>query len=262
MKELEVALEEKYNSHKENKRIIFWLKSQIVFEKVFSQEGIKPEVGYALLLAMVLHKQCEPPTLVGILRHFFGSAQETADFLYKAKDIGLIYWNGCKFIVRFDIPEDIQAEIACYQYPLPLVIEPKELIDNKSCGYLTIKNESVICKDNYTEDDVCLDVINIQNRIKFRLNKQVASLTKNEWANLNHRKDGESEIKYQERVRAFNKYDAHARSLVNILANYPLYLTNKVDKRGRLYSQGYFINPQGTDWNKACLEFEEEEVCE
>ena len=37
------------------------------------------------------------------------------------------------------------------------------------------------------------------------------------------------------------------------------YLTNRVDKRGRLYSCGYAINTQGTAYNKACIEFCEEE---
>jgi len=36
-------------------------------------------------------------------------------------------------------------------------------------------------------------------------------------------------------------------------------LTHKYDKRGRCYSQGYHVNPQGNDWNKAVIEFAEKE---
>ncbi len=38
------------------------------------------------------------------------------------------------------------------------------------------------------------------------------------------------------------------------------YLTHRYDKRGRTYAQGHFINPQGTEYNKAVLEFSNEEV--
>jgi DNA-directed RNA polymerase len=38
------------------------------------------------------------------------------------------------------------------------------------------------------------------------------------------------------------------------------YMTHKYDKRGRTYSQGYHINPQGNDWNKAVIEFADKEV--
>jgi hypothetical protein len=39
-----------------------------------------------------------------------------------------------------------------------------------------------------------------------------------------------------------------------------LWMTNKVDKRGRIYSQGYHITPQGAPFKKAMLELAKEEV--
>jgi DNA-directed RNA polymerase len=38
------------------------------------------------------------------------------------------------------------------------------------------------------------------------------------------------------------------------------YLTNKYDKRGRTYSQGYHVNPQGADWNKGVIELADKEL--
>jgi DNA-directed RNA polymerase len=38
------------------------------------------------------------------------------------------------------------------------------------------------------------------------------------------------------------------------------YLTHRYDKRGRCYAQGYHVNPQGNDWNKAVIELAEKEV--
>jgi DNA-directed RNA polymerase len=37
-------------------------------------------------------------------------------------------------------------------------------------------------------------------------------------------------------------------------------MTHKYDKRGRTYSQGYHIQPQGSDWNKAVIEFADKEI--
>jgi DNA-directed RNA polymerase len=39
-----------------------------------------------------------------------------------------------------------------------------------------------------------------------------------------------------------------------------IYLTNKVDKRGRIYAQGYHITTQGTSFKKAMLELAHEEL--
>jgi hypothetical protein len=38
------------------------------------------------------------------------------------------------------------------------------------------------------------------------------------------------------------------------------WFNHKVDKRGRIYSHGYHINPQGTSFKKAMLEFADAEL--
>ena len=40
------------------------------------------------------------------------------------------------------------------------------------------------------------------------------------------------------------------------------YLTHKVDKRGRIYAQGYHITTQGTAFKKAMIELAEPEFIE
>ena len=262
LSQLEVELEEQFNSHKENKRVKKFFQDIPEFNLVFNHYGIVPEVGYDILTFMALNKRVEPSSIVGHLLHWFNNAQECATYLEAMVDIGLLLWNGQVFIVRFELSEEVQSEIAMFQFPLPMVIEPDELHKNCDCGYKTIQNESLICKNNYHCDDICLDVLNKQNKIKYRLNKPLADMTVNEWNHINSQKPDETPAEYQERVKQFQKYDAHARQLVNIFASQLFWLTNKVDKRGRLYCQGYYINNQGTDWNKACIEFAKEEpIC-
>lgn len=260
--EMEIQLEEQFNSHKENKRVEKFFKDIPEFAQVFEQYGIVPKVGYDILVFMALNKRAEPSSIVGHLLHWFNNAQECATYLEAMVKIGLLYWNGQVFIVRFDLTKEIEHEIAMFQFPLPMVVEPMELHKNCDCGYLTIQNESLICKNNYHCDDICLDVLNTQNKIKFRLNAKLADMTLNEWSNLDSQKPDETPAEYQERLKQFQKYDTHARELVKIFANQFFWLTNKDDKRGRMYCQGYYITNQGTDWNKACIEFaKEEQVC-
>ena len=38
------------------------------------------------------------------------------------------------------------------------------------------------------------------------------------------------------------------------------YFSWRYDKRGRVYSQGYYLNPQGNDWNKYILQLAKAEL--
>ena len=261
LSQLEIELEEQFNSHKENKKVKEFFQNIPEFAQVFQQYGIVPEVGYDILTFMAINKRADPASIVGHLLHWFNNAQECATYLEAMVNIGLLLWNGRNFVVRFEISQELEHEIAMFQFPLPMVVEPDELHKNCDCGYKTIQNESLICKNNYHCDDICLSVINVQNKIKYVLNTELADMTLNQWNNLDSKKPDETPAEYQERLKQFQKYDTHARALVRIFANQPFYLTNKVDKRGRLYCQGYYITNQGTDWNKACIEFAKEELC-
>ena len=161
-----------------------------------------------------------------------------------------------KFIVRKSVTGDVLDEIELYQYPLPMLVEPKELKDNRDTGYLTRK-DSVILKQNHHEEDVCLNVLNKFNKTKLRMNLDIVSFIQNSWRNLDKPKPEETRDDFKKRQRAFAKYDSTAKDVAAHLsiAGNEFYLTHKYDKRGRIYCQGYHVNYQGNTWNKACCEF-------
>jgi hypothetical protein len=235
------------------------------FEAHMKKHGIEPAFGYDLLVQMVLNKRAPLQTLVGVLRkHFDGDCQKTADALVKACEADLVDWHPVQrqFIIKFNISPDIQADLDRYQYPLPMVVEPKELTANNTSGYYTGK-DSVILRDNYHDYDVCLDHLNAINKTKFRINQQVATKVKNSWRNLDKPKPDEERAEYEKRVRAFEKYDRTAHDVMHHLGlagEGEFYLTHKYDKRGRTYCQGYVVNYQGTAWNKAVIEFANQEI--
>lgn len=265
MREYQLNMEKLFHKNQLFPRILGEFKdAPIPFKDIMNKHSIRHEFGFDLLVQMALHKRATLPTLVGILRkHFRGDCQATADALLVACEADLVDWSPdlLMFIVRYDISEDVQGDLDRYQYPLPMILEPKKIKTNEDTGYLTSQN-SVILRNNHHNGDVCLDHLNRMNRIKLTINQETATMVKNRWRHLDKAKPGESRRDYQARVKAFDKYDRTAKDVMEHLgiAGNEFYLTHKYDKRGRVYCQGYHVNYQGTPWNKAVVEFVNKEV--
>lgn len=225
--------------------------------------GINVKVGMAVLVQMALRKRCQLTTLVGLVRGYCETAQEAMDEVDKCVKAGLVEWSGAEFITKFTMPAGVQQELDRFQYPLPMVVRPKHLTKNTQTGYLASgATGSVILKNNHTDDDVCLDHLNRMNKVKLTLNLDTAIMVKNKWRNLDKPREGESYFDYQKRVKAFEKYTNHAYNVMSTLLKEgnEFYITHRYDKRGRVYAQGHYINPQGTEWNKACVHFADQEL--
>jgi hypothetical protein len=268
MLEFQIEMEKLFHKNQLFRRIhAEFASEEYGFETYMTDKKINPDFGFDLLVQMSLHKRATLPTLVGILRkHFNDNCQTTTDELLRACEADLIDWNPTtrQFILKFDISEDIQKDLDCYQYPLPMVVPPQVLKTNEDTGYYTSKN-SVILKDNHHEYDVCLDHLNRMNQTKLKLNMKVALTIKNQWRNLDKPKPDEERSEYLKRVKAFEKYDRTTHDVLDHLGlsnEGECYLTHKYDKRGRTYCQGYHVNYQGATWNKAVVEFANQEVVE
>jgi len=229
------------------------------------EHGIPLPFGFDVLAQMALHKRTTLPTLIGILRHHFNDSQLTADMLWKAVEADLLDWATdlriC--VVRYTISDDLQRELDMFQYPLPMVVEPKTITTNSETGYL-MSGGSVILKKNHHDDDVCLDHLNRANKIKFSVDLDTATMVKNQWKNLDKPKSGETREDFEKRKRAFDKYQRTADEVINLLVKEgnEFYLTHKYDKRGRTYCQGYHISYQSAPWNKAIMLLADEEYIE
>lgn len=261
MKELlmkQKQMEKLFNKNLAKDRIQYeLLKADFDFKACFKDIGIPEKFGLAMLTQMILHKRADVPTLVGLLHHYAENCQQAADYLHIAYKEGLLDWDATtfQFIVVVDITDNVQKEIDRYQYPLPMLIPPSKLRDNSMSGYLTY-DSSVLLKNNHHNKDVVLDHINRANKIPLIINTDVVRMIENKWKDLDKQKEGEDREKYLKRVKAFEKYDATSREIIDLFVaqcDY-FYLTHKYDKRGRTYSQGYHINYQGNPWNKACIE--------
>ena len=267
MEQVQIDMEKLFHKNQLHPRIkAEFTSADLPFRDVMVKHGLDPQFGFDLLVQMVLHKRAGLPVLVGILRkHFKGDNQACADALLLACQIDLVDWNPVteQFIVKYDITQDVQDDLDRYQFPLPMIVEPRELKTNSDTGYFTSRN-SVILKNNHHDKDVCLDHLNHMNRVKLTLNNEVVSFIENSWRNLDKPKPGEDRKDFDKRKKAFEKYDRTARDVMAHLeiAGGEFYLTHKYDKRGRVYCQGYHVNYQGNTWNKAVIEFAQAEMVE
>lgn len=260
-------LEKLYNKNQTITRIKseFMDCSQFNFAEYMEAQGIPTGFGMDVMVQMALHKRCQLSTMVGLLNKHFNDVQKTADMLYKCAEADLIDWspNMNLFIVKVTITDEVQQELDRFQYPLPMVVVPRTVKCNRDTGMLT-SGGSLILKNNHHEDDICLDHINRSNRIKFSINWNVVTMVKNQWRGLDKAKPGETRDDFGRRKKAFEKYDRTAKDVMGIITEHgnEFHLLHKYDKRGRSYCQGYHVNYQGADWNKAAVEFAKKEIVE
>ena len=146
-------------------------------------------------------------------------------------------------VSKMVISQELLARAAKSNILPPMICKPMELTHNKMSGYLT-HNESVILgKGNHHEKEACLDVLNIQNSIQLSLNEDFLHATP--------MTDSSGDMD-------FISVSVELMTLMLAQGN-KFYLTNRYDKRGRIYSMGYHINTQGSKYQKACLELANKE---
>ena len=176
---------------------------------------------------------------------------------------------------NFALTDELMAYIERACYLPPMIIKPKTLTDNRSSGYRTVKGESLILGGghNHHNDPIALDVLNIMNGYELCLNEETLKNVEEPTHDLNvvERKPDQPQLSVIETQRMVaqqhrnwakhmdqcNYFYAHI--LIN---NNKMYLTNKYDKRGRIYSQGHHINPQGNSYKKACIDLFNKQVVE
>jgi len=260
------------------------------FDKLYKNSGIDPKISkdfcINLCVQMCIHKRTTASTLIGILYHHFDigagrtqAMQECADALEQAIIHDFVDYQGKRrtqengedgeFVVRLQLTETVQRNLDRFQYPLPMMVQPKKLKTNRCNGYVgkSTSRSLVVLKtlesmSFYEEADICLDHLERMNRIPLTLNLQVVALIDNQWKDLDRKRPEESFEDYQQRVKAFERYDECSKDVIQALSQLrdTFWLTHKYDRRGRTYCQGYHINYQGNPWNKAVVEFANKEI--
>lgn len=217
-----------------------------------------------MLAQICLHRQANPPTMVGLLSPKYGTPQEVADTLLLMCEFDYIDYSEVtgNFLIKYDISEDIQIMLDRYQYPLPMIVEPNKIENNFSTGYHTITGSVILNGSKYFANlDVCLDHLNRMNAVPLVLDFAVINSNEGRYIKPT-RKDGETYEDYLRRLKQASVFYNVSVEVMEDIAKLSdvLYLTHKYDRRGRCYASGYHINTQGTDYNKAVLQLAHKEI--
>ena len=236
------------------------------FNNILNRLEIPLMFGIDVLSEMAVRKRTKISTIVGILSRHFKSEenpyQTTANYIAYMLKCNLIGYDTERddLIVAYELDDDSKSKLERFQYPLPMIEPPVHVTNNRQTGYVTIDG-SLILQDNHHNNDICLDHINRVNQQTLSINENVVAFIQNQWKNISAPKDGESREDYDRRRKNYLKYTKGAYEVMELITMYSnqFWLTHKYDKRGRTYCQGYHVNYQGNDWNKACVQFAHEE---
>lgn len=159
----------------------------------------------------------------------------------------------------------ITAFIKQSMYLPPMVCMPNKLTHNKSSGYLTIKSDSLILKSyNHHDQDICIDSLNKFNSVAYSLDIDLLTTYSEEYNYVPGSKSrkGKEIADTPERKKQFNTLmeDSYGVYKMLIQSGNNFHFTHKVDKRGRTYTMGYHISPQGDSFRKAMLNLAHQEI--
>jgi hypothetical protein len=182
-----------------------------------------------------------------------------------AEVCAVICWSGAFSITKaseedslmlvnnLELPETLLTAIRRSLYLPPMVCEPNTVQSNYESAYLTYNDSLVLGKGNSHAGDICLDVINTQNQVALKLDTDFLSSVEEEPTHALET------LEQQQQWDQF-KYDSYCVYSMLVEQGNRFWLTNKVDKRGRLYCQGYSVTSQGSAFKKAMIELADAEV--
>lgn len=258
-------LEEMFNRHQKMPLIRHQFTSNPIMMEFLNTVG-NVEFHLDLLAQMVLHRRANLATLIGLLERHFPELQDVADALWRAAELDIVSYNVDLevFIMRWDVDQKTHRLINQYQYLPPMIVPPLKVTGTRGSGHITIRDDSLLLKNNHHEGDFVVSHLNRMNQIPLSINADIVRGIRNSWKHIDKPKPNEKFEEFKARQDAFEKYERDSFWIIAMLIEEgnQFYLTHKPDKRGRTYAQGYHVNTQGNTWNKACLEFYEKEMVE
>ena len=142
--------------------------------------------------------------------------------------------------------EDITLQtLSQMQYLPPLICKPVMIIRNYQSAYLCKEESIILGSGNHHNKPLGLDAINIANSVALSLDPWV----------LSQEEESKKPLDTQEKVDNFTRLKNSSRRVYNELLDLgnKFYLSWKFDKRGRMYSSGYHVNIQSTEYKKALI---------
>lgn len=153
---------------------------------------------------------------------------------------------------QYELDCDLKQYIANTMYLPPMLSKPKHIRENYDYDYYNTKSSKILGKGNHHEERIALDVLNIMNSIKLSLDVYM----------LGFDEKPNSELDTFKKIGQFNRMAKSSKKVYDMLLEQgnQFYNTHKYDKRGRLYSQGYHVHIQSTDYKKSLISLANKEI--
>ena len=190
--------------------------------------------------------------------------QTCADVLWLINQTDLILIdivNDTRYIQsNMELPDELVNRLTLMCVLPPMLVKPRTLRHNKSCGYLTINKDSLILgdKENYHDECISLDVLNTLNSQALCLDLDICYKFQKEFKSEFDKDTDE----YLNQRKTYERAKEQFEYFRDVIQDKTIFFTHKVDKRGRIYSQGYQFNTQGSSYEKACINLKTKEFVE
>ena len=190
--------------------------------------------------------------------------QTCADVLWLINQTDLILIdivNDTRYIQsNMELPDELVNRLSIMCVLPPMLVKPRTLRHNLSCGYLTINKDSLILgdKENYHDECISLDVLNTLNSQALCLDLDICYKFQKEFKSEFDKDTDE----YLNQKKTHEKAKEQFEFFRDKIQDHTIHFTHKVDKRGRVYSQGYVFNFQGSSFEKACINLKTKEFVE
>lgn len=158
---------------------------------------------------------------------------------------------------NMELPEELVNRLVIMCVLPPMLVKPRTLRHNKSCGYLTINKDSLILgdKENYHDECISLDVLNTLNSQALCLDLDICYKFQKEFKSEFDKDTDE----YLNQRKTYERAKEQFEFFLDKIQDKTIHFTHKVDKRGRIYSQGHAFNIQGSSYEKACINLKTKE---
>lgn len=188
--------------------------------------------------------------------------------------IGPLYKGGQYHVVpSLTLSHEERLVVEKALYLPPMIEKPRKLKGNRSSPYQTVKGKSLILGGSikHHEGWLCPDVLDTMNRTKLRIASDFLDAVEEDYElDIEELKIKFANKPISELNRAikqdadnFNLYKDQQYQLLPIYESIDcFYMAHRVDNRGRIYSQGFHINPQGNSYKKAMIELAKAETIE
>jgi len=184
----------------------------------------------------------------------FDGIRTASELLGACAKTGLyqMWLNPITLQCQVEMPQGLINYINKTQYLNPMVCSPMPWIDNSNGGYISVCQSAILGRQNHHLKKQGLDALNIAQEVEWELDMQM----------VNYIEKPKNECISNQQIEGHIRQTNSALDVYQDLVNQgnEFFFVWRFDFRGRMYTQGYFVNLQSTDYKKSILNFTQKKV--